>query len=447
LNLIHRDYAGLTEALEYDQGAPLGFLFLSRAAVVAFGDSEYVLRLVPFLASVVAPFVFLLVARRLLSGLPLGVAVVLFAVSEPLTRYAAECKPYAVDVLAALVLTLLMLRYAERSSLGRGLALAVTGLVSIAFSFTAIFVLAGGGLALLLGGLGGRLRGDWRLFVMGGVWVLAFGLYYWFAVRRLTTNEEVVAWHSDAYMPLPPRSADDVYWFLQAAVDAFSFPVGLALPGIGLVFAVLGMGLLLDRSRVALPLVLLPAFFALVASGLHQYPFTQRFILFLAPALMILIGAGFGVLRHNGLVGVVLLLMLIHPVLETAYRFVKPDSVDGIRPVVAHLAVHRQPDDPIYVYHWAHPGFRYYAPKYGISADNVVTDLSSRRDWGHYIGSIEPFAGDARVWFVFEHAGENLSAGEEQFFLTYLDRIGTRLDSVSSRTASGYLYDLSEFEP
>ncbi len=447
LNLIHRDYGALVGKLEYDQGAPLGFLFLSRAAVVAFGDSEFMLRLVPMLASVAAPVLLLFLARRLLAGAALNVALVLFAVSLPLTRYASECKPYAVDVLVALVLTLLVLRYADRPSLFNTIALTLAGVVSVAFSFTAVFVLAGGGIALLIHERSRTVSATLRLVGVGAAWVVGFGAYYWFNVRQLTGNADVVAWHSDSYMPLPPHSANDLYWFLQAAVGVFEFPVGLSLPGIGLLLAALGVGTLLDRSRVALPLLLLPLIAALGASGLQLYPFSQRFLLFLAPALAILVAAGFDFVRgysRGGLVawGCVLILMA-HPVLRSAHAFVGPEPEQGLRPIMAHLAEHQQPDDRIYVYHWAHPTFRYYAPRYGVDDRRAVTDVSSRRDWGHYVDSIDTLIGNDRVWFVFEHAGANLSAGEEQFFVTYLDRIGRQLDIAASRTAGLYLYDLS----
>jgi hypothetical protein len=453
LNVVHRDYADLIGPLEYDQGAPLGFLFLSRAAVLAFGSSEYVLRLFPFLASIAAPPVFLLVARRLLAGTALNVAVVLFAFSIPLTHYASEFKPYSVDVLAALVLTLLMLRYADRRSTSNAVVLAVAGAMAIPFSFASIFVLAGGGVALFFDsiGMGFRKPAVLRLIVVGACWILAFGTYYWYNLRHLTGNEEVVAWHSDSYMPLLPNSLGDLYWFLSTFVAMFEFPVGLSLPGLGLLLSVLGTLFLIDRIRVALPLLVLPLVVALIASGLMLYPFHQRFLLFLTPALVILAAAGIGFILDNTrgriVAGACIVVMLVHPVSRSAINFVDPRPETGLRPIMAHLADHRRPEDYVYVYHWAHPTFRFYAPRYGVSLDHTATDASSRRDWGYYIGSIDPLLGRDRVWFVFEHAGEQLSGGEEQFFVTYLDSIGTRLDHVATKTASTYLYDLSKANP
>src|ERR1044071_4238919 len=64
LNLINRSFAGLLQPLDSEQAAPVGFLFIEKLALLAFGESEYALRLFPFLFSLVALYLFYEVARR-----------------------------------------------------------------------------------------------------------------------------------------------------------------------------------------------------------------------------------------------------------------------------------------------------------------------------------------------------------------------------------------------
>src|SRR5215469_7867911 len=67
-NLMTRSVVGLLSApLADGQVAPPGFLILSRAAVVAFGSSEYALRLVPLICSLATLPLFMCLARRVLS--------------------------------------------------------------------------------------------------------------------------------------------------------------------------------------------------------------------------------------------------------------------------------------------------------------------------------------------------------------------------------------------
>ena len=66
LNIIHRSPAELLKPLDYNQGAPIGFLFLEKLATVSLGSSEMALRLLPFACGIVSIFLFKAVADRFL---------------------------------------------------------------------------------------------------------------------------------------------------------------------------------------------------------------------------------------------------------------------------------------------------------------------------------------------------------------------------------------------
>ena len=109
LNILQRDYAGLTQRLDFGQGAPLLFLWGERFAANLFGPSEFVLRLVPMLASVVSCVLAYYFFRRSLTAQGLIIALAIFAISVPAIRYAAEVKAYATDLAIALALYLLLI--------------------------------------------------------------------------------------------------------------------------------------------------------------------------------------------------------------------------------------------------------------------------------------------------------------------------------------------------
>ena len=56
LNIERRSYAELFGTLDFNQAAPLGFLWLEKAAVQLLGPSELALRLWPLLAGIAALF-------------------------------------------------------------------------------------------------------------------------------------------------------------------------------------------------------------------------------------------------------------------------------------------------------------------------------------------------------------------------------------------------------
>jgi len=69
LNVVDRNVTTLlTEPLAYIQTAPPGFLVAARSMVVALGPSDWVLRLVPFIAGVSVVLLSVVVARRELTS-------------------------------------------------------------------------------------------------------------------------------------------------------------------------------------------------------------------------------------------------------------------------------------------------------------------------------------------------------------------------------------------
>src|SRR5215216_5286159 len=70
LNLISKSPRELLQSLAFNQAAPLGFLEAEKLTLTIFGRSEYALRLLPLLASLVALVAFYGLAQRVLP--PLG---------------------------------------------------------------------------------------------------------------------------------------------------------------------------------------------------------------------------------------------------------------------------------------------------------------------------------------------------------------------------------------
>ena len=111
VNFIDSSYLDLLKPLNYHQVAPLAFLWIELSAVKLFGFSEWSLRLWPFACSIGSLLLFRRLAGRLLSGLPLVLAVAVFAMAYSGVRYAAEAKPYGPDQFVALALLALAVEW------------------------------------------------------------------------------------------------------------------------------------------------------------------------------------------------------------------------------------------------------------------------------------------------------------------------------------------------
>ncbi len=104
VNFIRRDYADLLRPLDFGQVCPILFLWAELTLVKLLGFSEWSLRLFPLACAVASVVLFRQVAKCVVRGVPLLLAVAIFAVSYHPIRHAADAKPYASDLLAALAL-------------------------------------------------------------------------------------------------------------------------------------------------------------------------------------------------------------------------------------------------------------------------------------------------------------------------------------------------------
>ncbi len=452
LNIMHRGFTELLRPLDYDQGAPLGFLWIVKLLCDVFGPTERVLRLYPFVCGIAALLVFKVLAQRTLGRFASTVALGLFAVAPTLLWYSAQVKQYSSDVAISCILLLSAWEVHRRNvSRGSAIALALTGLSAILLSHPAVFTLAGAGIALaiprLARGESSRMR---RLAAVGAVWLASFAGLYFFFLRNLTANAYLQQYWSANVMPLPPHTYVEARWYVRAFFGLFLDPGGFELLTALAAFAFLiGLVTLWSEERSLLLILVLPIGFTLVASGLRQYPFGHRLILFLEPSLLLVMAAGADRLRTatrtsaSFVSPLLLALLFVEPVASATRSLVSAKRYEDVRPAVRQLSDRWRPGDTLYLYFDAQYAFRYYAEREGIALDRVVVGTSSESRWSEDLSDLVKLRGKGRVWFLFSHVHQRGGlAAEDRFFLVHLDRIGKEVEKFEAADVSLYLYDL-----
>src|SRR5215831_4593695 len=81
LNIVNRNFAGMFQPLDFNQGAPIGFLLVEKFFNTLLGRNELVLRLLPIIAGLAALWLFYILLKRVTSGAGLLVALRLFALN------------------------------------------------------------------------------------------------------------------------------------------------------------------------------------------------------------------------------------------------------------------------------------------------------------------------------------------------------------------------------
>lgn len=456
LNIGRRSFLELFQPLDYDQGAPIGFLLIEKLAVQLLGDNEYALRLFPLLSGIAAIFLFYQLAQRWLQPWGIQIALGLFVSLNPLIYYSSEVKQYSSDIAIALLLGLVIPRSQAQRTPKQIFFRGSVGAIAVWLSHPAVFVLAGLEISNLLN--------EWLTYrkikilekiSTYAVWLVSFAGVYFVSLQNLGSDEELLQSWQKAF----PSQWFDIAWGLDALGKFFYNPLGFSknyTDAIAILAFLVGCVSLFKRSREILWFALAPIMVTLAAAYLQKYPFRSRLLIFLIPFFLLLIAEGIHFVctqksKPTRLIGILLsAILLFQPTAKAVTSFTQPQLKEEIKPVLSYIQSQRQPGDTLYVYQRGIYQFQYYAKKFGftegsyvLGVDDLDTDNNVRTlseiEKQRYRADLNQLRGRQRVWLLFAHANV---AVENAFIESYLDQIGQRSNSFVRPGAYVYLYDL-----
>ena len=456
LNIVNRNFGGLFQPLEYDQGAPIGFLLVEKVFNILFGKHEFVLRFFPFVIGLVAFGLFYMLLRRTTSGLGMLIGLALFAVSPRLIYYSSEVKQYILDVAGTIILLYLAQPlFSGHPERKHYIYLGLAGILALWFSHPALFMLAGIGSILLLRALQVR---DWsqigKVLVVGAVWLANLGLVYLVSLRSLTQNRFLREYWQENFIPVPPWS--NWSWFRTFFGGLLRDQIGIfASAWLVLLLLVLGLIALYKKNKGYALGIIVISLFAALASTLWLYPLGGRFSLFQVPLVIILVSQALDMLGKrlpaksywNAIIVLAVgAYLLFAPVSESFSNFISPKYYEHIRPSMATLSENWIQGDVLFVSNGAVPAFRFYADRYGLG--DVVYQTSDTPEYlepSQILSHLKILDGRPRVWVLITHVYEKDGFNEKDFILDYLDTIGNQKHEFRSAGTSVYLflYDLA----
>ena len=419
LNLFERTYGELLQPLDYNQGAPFGFLAIQKFVTQVLGKGEYALRLVPTVASISSLVMLYSLGRRWLSPPAVPLCLILFGMLRRIVFHAVEAKQYASDIAIALAILSISFRangpHSNRTS---SIVYGAFGAIAIWCSHPAIFVLAGVELAhWLVSPKTQFLRRIQAKIPVYLAWLVSFGAFYWATVRTLNDNSSLMQSWSRGF-PDPPWN---IIWMLDALGRMFYEPLSFEGPFdvLAIAFFLVGCAVFYRQNRLAFYLCLCPIGMAMLASILQKYPFQGRLTIFLAPTVLLVISQGavstisatYDRARHRpwfaklvaATVGGCLAIALLYlPLVESVHLPVQPNREEGLPQVLDYVQTHYQPDDGIYVFQKGKYQFLYYS-------------TLDRYDWETFTIGIEEL-----------DDGHGMSPQEAKRYRADLDRLGDR---------------------
>ncbi|MGL5875105.1 MAG: glycosyltransferase family 39 protein [Xenococcaceae cyanobacterium] len=459
LNIVDRSYLELFKPLDYEQGAPIGFLLIEKFFVQIFGNNEYALRLFPLLSACLSFLLLYKLAQKCLDRKAIPIALILFASLSDIVYYATEVKQYSNDATIALLLSLLLFPLDNlKLTRKKTFVLSILGGLSIWFSHPAIFVLAGMEFSALVI----LFRQKKSIFLINRsiiyiTWLSSFALFYFISLTQLVGDRDLMTSWQKAF----PESPFDLLWLLDAFGKFFHEPLGFdgITDGLAIIAFLIGCFACFSRNKSILLILLSPLLFTFLAAFLHQYPFRSRLVFFLNPFFVLLIAQGINYLKAIGhrkakktsfILGIFLLISLCFPPLVDAGTSIfHPKFKEEIKPVMNYVRERDKPNDVLYVFQRGIYQFKYYASMYGYREGDYirgVEDLDkydgkklSEQEWLRYKQDLDSLRGNDRVWLLFSHSHVN---AENEKIKSYLDEIGKQIDFYEDKGAYVYLYNL-----
>ena len=450
LNLIDRSAIELMmKPLDYEQAAPVGFVLIIKALITLLGASEYVLRLVAFLAGCASLILMQNLLTKTVGRYGNLFALAAFAFGNYLIYYSAELKQYSTDVAMALLLLLSFHQHLIKAATTRDFVLlAALGALALCFSYPALFVLAAIGITLFLHYRRDRQRLLW-ISLAGVLWGGTFLVMYFALLRHQTQDTYLITFWDNllSFMPMPPWQEPS--WFPKALSGLFFVVAGLSSSLLLVIpLSLFGAwGFWRERRWQWVLMLALPIGLNILASGFQKYPFHGRLILYLVPLVLIVLGKGIDVLLRLMpnralaiLVYATLLVLLLKPWIATtnSYLFAHDYLRDDLKPALSFMEANKQDDDLVYLYHHAVQPYTYYAPAYHIEGLPVVTGQNNSADARKYREELSFLPRGQRIWVLFSfvqnaRVRKGVRRDERVYILNYLRDHGTLLDEFYAR--------------
>ncbi|MGY2134038.1 hypothetical protein ACW9KT_17540 [Hymenobacter sp. HD11105] len=496
VNIIKMTFWELaTLPFEYEQKAPIGYLWAAKLFVILFGKGEKALRSFSLICGISSLFLFIPVARFYLKSWGVVLAVGILSLGWTFIYHSVEAKQYSTELFATILALFLYIRYHKATDAVSLVKWGILGGGLLWFSFSLIFILAGVAGAISLNAL---FTKQWKRLLVYmlpfSLWAISFCIIYYLFISKYQQSGWLIDFFKkiyDGFMPLPPTSLSDVAWFIRTPYSMLHHPLGLLLNldgdiatsnaryvlklgWLSVFFIALGMFTLLKENKVRLFILFLPIIITFLASGFKFYPVYGRFVLFLTPLIIIFLAVGverISIYFYNTraiycLTGVFLSIVAINSIRQV----ITPSLLSGAteRETILYVNDNFEEGDAVYIFWNMRHAYGYYKEayklKYIATQASYVKNISTSAE--DYIKNLsqdfENFRGKKRLWFVYDpnnvnHIGDYVGQPQwyhdkdfhaEQLIEKEFFKFGKRIKHICNKKngLSISLFELSEPE-
>ncbi len=361
-----RGFFDLTSAIfEWDQSAPILYLYIVKIITILFGTSETTLRIYSFITFIAT----LAISYRLMDKAfkvryPI-LCVAFIANMSVLLYYSNEFKPYMSDCFSVLLVLFLYYLFKERKLKLYPLSILYAAIIWL--SYPTIFFIGGIYIYEFINSLIKKNQKLALMIVSASFLVLvSFFIQYMVWLRPVANSEYMINFWEYYRFPLIPKSFEELKKMFILASDLIAgMKYGIIFMGY-LIFA--GVWISIRRRNTYAIVIFIGTMLVLVASWVGKYPFYQRLMLFIYPLLAMsifiaidsLMKENYNWRRNIMALGLICAVLLSNygstSYLQESGRYLEKQEVSKL---IEYVDENIEGGQMLYVYYYAIPVFSY----------------------------------------------------------------------------------------
>lgn len=371
-NVIFKNYIPLVYPLNYDQSAPVLFLWATKLITNKFGISELSFRLIPFLSSIVSLFAFYVLSKKILEKIWVRfLALLFFCTNYALLFYAQAFKPYSSDVLIAIVVLIIALSTdIKKISNFKLFLLGIMSSVAFCFSYPAVFFVLGITLVTLF------FAKEYKkslFFILPNF----LTIFTYFLINLHSVN------HSK-YLKEFWVGGFDVFSFDLYKINYDFLFKFYSNPMLFVFLFVLGVILLFKKDMFKALILSSPIIICWVSAVFKIYPFVDRLILFLLPIMLLFIFVPLDQIKFEKKFLNIFVITASSVLFINYFVVFSTNLISGntsyirqdVKPLLKILNDEKNEDDILYVYYGSYPSFIYYTMLYNLHNKNLYKGVA-----------------------------------------------------------------------
>lgn len=274
-----------TEILDYQQTAPIGYLYLVKLSTLIFGVNEFALRFLSLISYFIVLFETYFISKKILKH-TYPLILVAFVASLPfMMRYSNEFKPYMFD--ASLILLVFIVHYLFSNKKISIYLMLIFCATVFWFSSPVVFFLGGLFVYEFIHNLRKKNFRELKTYIIiGSITFISFVIYYFLWLVLVVDAGDLAKMWSLKRFPLIPTSFFDFYILKFIIYDIFIKFGPFRYLVLSLFFAMIFLNYFYLRSKFFY-ITYISILLICIASYLEKYPMHDRMCLFLFPIISI----------------------------------------------------------------------------------------------------------------------------------------------------------------